>query len=138
MASINFYFMNRRILENKELGLIIDEIQDALDKIKIKYNLKNLAVGNTNYNAFSFTSKVEGEIDSQIEKDFRRSEAEYFAEIHGLPKDFIGLEFTNGGRPFTISHLETRNTKYPIIANCHSDNKSYKFTIDTIKKILNL
>ena len=73
--------------------MILDEIQDALDEIKKKYKLKNLELGNTNYNAFSFTSKLEGEIESEIEKDFRQSEAEYFAEINGLPKDFINREF---------------------------------------------
>ncbi|MCD6347715.1 MAG: hypothetical protein J7L96_09875, partial [Bacteroidales bacterium] len=132
-----FFFMSRRMLENKELGLILDEIQEALDEIKKKHKLKNLELGNTNYNAFSFTSKLKGEIESEIEKDFRQSEAEYFAEINDLPKDFINREFISDGLNFTIDRLETRNTKYPIIATCRSNDKTYKFTVESIKKMLN-
>ena len=129
--------MQKRRVESKELDLILSEIQGALDRIKEKYNLASLSLGATRYNAFSFTSKVEGKIDNQLENDFKYHEAEYFAQINGLPPDFINRKFKSGGLSFTIIKLETRNSKYPIIAYCKENDKDYKFTVETIKKILN-
>ena len=118
------------------MDLILKEIQDALDQIRKKYNLTSLSLGATRYNAFSFTTKVEGKIANEIENDFKYHEAEYFAQINGLPPDFINRKFESGGLSFTIIKLETRNTKYPVIALCKENDKTYKFTVETIKKVL--
>ncbi len=128
--------MEQRILESKELDLILDEINDALDKIRIKYNLKSLELGDTKYNAFSFVAKLEGSIDSELESNFKKHQAEYFAQINGLPIDFINREFHSGGLTYTIVQLEPRNRKYPIIVHCKQKDQSYKFSVAEIKKVL--
>ena len=128
--------MQNRDIRSKELDLILSEMQDALDRIKEKYNLASLSVGATRYNAFSFTTKVEGKIDHELERSFKNHEAEYFAQSNGLPPNIINHKFKSGGISFTIIKVETRNPKYPIIAYCQENKKNYKFTVEAIKKLL--
>ena len=119
---------------HQEIDSLAKEIQSALDLIKEKYGLEQLKIGSTTFNRYSFSSKIAGQSFNEYKEDYAKYEAEYFAEVNNLPKDFINRRFQSGGRQFTIVRLETKNYKYPIIVRGNEDGLLYKFPIELIRE----
>lgn len=123
-------------LGKQEIILLRAEIQAALDNIKSRHGMTELTLVGISYNVSSFTAKITGKVKNDISEDFEKTEAKFFAYTHGLPEDFIGYNFIMEGKFFTITHLETKNPKYPVIAKCKTTGRTYKFTVQRIKELL--
>ena len=54
----------------------------------------------------------------------------------GFTQNVIGMTFDFRGDKYEITDIKTKNRKYPVIATEARTKKSYKFSVDTIKKAL--
>lgn len=120
----------------QELEVLRKEIQLSLDGIKSRYGLSQLSLGTIRFNLSSFSAKVSGRVQNPITENYEQNEAIFFATRHGLPHDFIGSEFLLEGSVFTITQLVTSRPKYPITAYCKEDGRTFKFTAQRIKELL--
>ncbi len=111
----------------KEIGAAVEE---ALTEVAEKYGLTVQVRGGT-FDATSFKPKVEFSTANAAEDEFRT-----YAEIYGLEGDDFGRVFTTGGKTFAISGLAPRNRTRPILATEVGTDRTYKFTVDGIKKAL--
>lgn len=125
--------------DRPEIDVLYNEIQSALDTIKNKYGLAELSIDSITFSMFSLTGKITGAVPEHEDftKSYATHEAKYFASVNGLPEDILSRTFVIKGMNHTIIRIETRNIKYPIIAHCDGDGKQYKFSVQTIKEILN-
>jgi hypothetical protein len=119
-----------------EVTILRKEIQSAFDEIKSKYGLSQLSLGSIRFDLSSFTAKIVGKVQNPVTENYEQNEAIFFASVHGLPPDFIGSEFLLDGSVFTISGLFTSRPKYPITAYCKEDGRTFKFTMQRIKELL--
>ncbi len=111
---------------------IQDESVKALEKIAKKYGVTIKSNGGTlGSNDFGMKLKVELE---GVSKNFDS----WIFESLGLPKDIIGKKFMSNGKEFTITDLAPNRPKFPVIAMSTTDGRSYKFTIDSIKRTLKI
>jgi hypothetical protein len=120
----------------EEIRFLRNEIQNALDKIKSKYQLSELNLETINFIRSSFNAKIIGSVKVADENDFEMNEVKFFAIRHGLPLNLIGCGFMLDGAIYNIISIEFKNRKYPIIAKCKDHSSSYKFTVPHIKKLL--
>lgn len=120
----------------EEILLLRTEIQNALDDIKLKYQLSELELGSISYRRSTFTAKINGAAKIDQENDFEMSEVKFFALRHGLPLNIIGCGFMLNGAIYNISSIEFKNRKFPIIAKCKEHDSSFKFTVSHIKDLL--
>jgi hypothetical protein len=120
----------------QELDILRKEIQLSLDEIKSRHGLSQLSLGTIRFNLSSFSAKVFGKVQNSVTENYEQNEAIFFATRHGLPQDFIGSEFLLDGSVFTITHLFTSRPKYPITAHCEEDGRTFKFTTQRIKELL--
>jgi hypothetical protein len=120
----------------QELDILRKEIQLSLDEIKSRHGLSQLSLGTIRYNLSSFSAKVFGEVQNSVTENYEQNEAIFFATRYGLPHDFIGSEFLLDGSVFTITHLIASRPKYPITAHCEEDGRTFKFTTQRIKELL--
>ncbi len=122
--------------DKQSIEMMRTEIQSALDHIKTKYGLSELKLETINYQLSSFSSKISGIVESDEMNNYKQNEAKFFAAKNGLPPDFIGSEFAMDRDVFTITHLVTSRPKYPITAHCKENGKTFKFTTQRIKELL--
>ncbi|MEI6047588.1 MAG: hypothetical protein WCS03_01700 [Bacteroidota bacterium] len=120
----------------QQLDVLRNEIQSAFDAIKSKYGLSKLSLGNISFNLSSFTGKISGEVVNPEKGNYEQYEAEFFAMKHGLPQDFIGSEFLMESSVYKITHIVTSRPRFPIIAHCDENGKTFKFTVPRIKELL--
>ncbi|HBX50468.1 MAG: hypothetical protein A2275_02745 [Bacteroidetes bacterium RIFOXYA12_FULL_35_11] len=120
----------------QEIISLRDEIQEALNKIKLKYGLTELNLHTINFNSFEFTSKISGKANNSEAINFKQQEIKFFALKNGLPTDFIGSSFILDGSIYKITKLITSRPKYPITAYSEETGKSFKFTAQRIKELL--
>jgi len=128
--------INIKQLAPQELAVLRKEIQSAFDEIKSKYGLFQLSLGSIRFDLSSFTAKIIGKVQNPVTENYEQNEAIFFASVHGLPPDFIGSEFLIDGSVFTITKLFTSRPKYPITAYCKEDGRTFKFTTQRIKELL--
>lgn len=69
----------------------------------------------------------DGEVISKEAEDFKRHASHF-----GLKSEWLGESFTERGKVFTITGLNTRAKKYKIHAKC-DDGKIYKFHHHSIR-----
>lgn len=118
------------------LKQIREDINKALEPVGEKYGVK-LTAGNASYTENNFTLKLEG---AAVKEDgtVAAKDAEAFkrhAHLYGLSPDDLGRKFTSQGKEFTITGLNTKSGKYPIIGR-DSNGKGYKFGADMVKFFL--
>ena len=54
----------------------------------------------------------------------------------GFTQNVVGMEFSFKGSKYEITDIKTKNRKYPVIATDLSSKMSYKFGVETVKKLL--
>ena len=96
-----------------------------------------LEVTNCSFGENSFTFKLEGgTIDDS--GNVIDSKAEFFlanAGSYGLSPDDLGTTFVSGsGMEFKIIGLKSRARKYPIITSSLTNGRSYKHSVDQVKR----
>lgn len=122
--------------DRQSIKILIDEIDKALDEIRIKYGLEELVVDSVKADSISLTAKLSGKVSGAHAENFEHNMAVLFAEYNGLPADILKQEFISNGRAYAIIRVEPRNPKYPILARGLLDNLVYKFSVDQVKEAL--
>ena len=120
----------------QEIAILRAEIQSALDSIKARYNLKELTLGSINYSMVAFNAKITGKVQNELTMSFEQNEAEFFAKQNDLPLDFLGAKFMLDGDVYTIKELVISRPKFPVLGHCEEKNKYLKFTVQSIKQLL--
>ncbi|MEO5569427.1 MAG: hypothetical protein ABIT08_06490 [Bacteroidia bacterium] len=122
----------------QEITFIREEIQAALDVIKNKYSLTELILGTISFNESSFNAKIIAALPEHkiVAESYAIEEVKFFAYQNELPQDILQKTFISNGNTHQIIRIETRNPKYPIITKCSNDGKTYKFSVQIVKEIL--
>jgi hypothetical protein len=125
------------MIDRNKVRLISAEIDAALKDIANRHNIQ-LTTGGGTFSSNNFTIKVNG---SAISSDgsVMTKEAEDFkshAFLFGLKAEDLGKTFFQGGKMYEIVGCKPRSSKYPILAQCKNDGKTYKFTANSIKGAL--
>jgi hypothetical protein len=125
------------LFTRQEISIIHNEIKSFLDRLKEDYGLAGWSIDSLNFSPYSFTAKISGTVHehSAFADTWAREESKYFAAKHGLPEDLLQKTFISNGKHYTITRIEARNPKYPIIASCAEDGKPYKFEVLYVKEI---
>ncbi len=131
--------MNKITQFNKEnLKSMRDEINANLKELGESYGI-SFKVGNISYSETEFKASLkctialnETELADKEKNDFTAN-----CLFFGLSPEDYGKEFVNSGKTFQIKGLKFNSRKYPILAKCLADGKTYKFAEDSIKKLIN-
>ena len=74
---------------------------------------------------------------STLEKSERvESVLERTCRAIGFTQNVISMTFDFRGDKYEITDIKTQNRKYPVIATETRTKKGYKFSVDTVKKLL--
>ena len=121
--------MNDRIVDRQTCQMLGAEIEAAIDPILEKHGFKRGKTQRT-YGEF-FQIKVQASpigAPSPQANDFAR-----YATLFDLPADALGREITLGGRRFTITGLNTRAPKNPVLIEEVGTGRGYKSPVDSVK-----
>lgn len=120
------------------LEIMRNEIEGALNQIAEKHGLDSLTIRGMTYSREGdrFTTKIEGKISTPESIERNKRQDEELLELFGLPKDTIDRKFNSNGQDFKVIRIDGRKPKFPIIATCFQDGKTYKFPADRVKMLL--
>jgi hypothetical protein len=122
------------MLTKQEFTNIRGEIEKSLEKIAEKYNI-NMKAGKIKYDTNKFDvclSCTKKEVNG---KSFEQSEFEKYCHFFNLNKNDYMKEVKNpiSGKTFIITGFALTSKKYPILAKCKEDNKTYKLPESIVK-----
>lgn len=121
------------------LDKLREKIQEALNNAELEdFGDIGVSIGRMRYTGggeiFPVSVDIEisrreenGELLSPRARDFRSQ-----AFLYGLQAEDLGRTFTSNGKTFTITGLNRKAKKYPIIAD-DVDGNSYKFPASRVK-----
>jgi hypothetical protein len=110
-----------------------NKIKEAIAQIEKDENVK-IDFGTLSFNPQKYSTSM---TVSTLEKSERvESVLERTCRSIGFTQNVIGMTFDFRGDKYEITDIKTKNRKYPVIALETRTKKSYKFSVDTIKKIL--
>ena len=112
---------------------IQNKIKEAIAQIEKDENVK-IDFGTLSFNPQKYSTSM---TVSTLEKSERvESVLERTCRSIGFTQNVIGMGFDFRGDKYEITDIKTKNRKYPVIATEIRTKKSYKFSVDTIKKTL--
>ena len=112
---------------------IQNKIKEAIAQIEKDENVK-IDFGTLSFNPQKYSTSM---TVSTLEKSERvESVLERTCRSICFTQNVIGMSFDFRGDKYEITDIKTKNRKYPVIALETRTKKSYKFSVDTIKKIL--
>lgn len=121
--------MEYKVMNKVVCGKIAGEIEEELQTYGYEHGVQ-ITRGNAKFSPegwMELTIRValkdaQGNVVSKEAAAFKE-----LAEIYDLKPEDLGREFRNQGKTFTITGLKTRSPKYPILARCKEDGRTYKF-----------
>ncbi len=112
---------------------IQNKIKEAIAQIEKDENVK-IDFGSLSFNAQRYSTSM---IVSTLEKSEKvESVLERTCRSIGFTQNVIDMSFDFKGDKYEITDIKTKNRKYPVIATEIRTKKSYKFSVDTIKRLL--
>ena len=113
-------------MQNKEL--IIRKIKDALDHIT-EYDMIDFDIENISERPNDFTIQINVSRSDEASKKMTQLSKRY-----GFTQNIQNMEFKHPvhGKMRVVT-FKPRNRKYPVICECVSDGKLYKFTAEHVK-----
>ena len=112
---------------------IQEKIKRAIAEIEKSENVK-IDFGSLSFNPQKYSTSM---TVSTLEKSERvESVLERTCRSIGFTQNVIGMTFDFRGDKYEITDIKTKNRKYPVIATETRTKKSYKFSVDTVKKLL--
>lgn len=111
-----------------QLKAIRDDMNAALDAVRVKHDLQSLSCAKCVYFADNFTMKVEGIVAGGLSRDAKLYNESRFL---GLPP--LGFAFTSKGEKFVTTGLNTTGTK--VYCKRESDGKTYLYPADYIVRL---
>jgi hypothetical protein len=119
------------------LRQINDEMEQAMKAVAAKYGLE-IKIGNTRFSGSNASSKFEmmtisesGDVITKEAIDFNR-----YKNYKGIEAN-LGDSFQYQGNTYTIIGYKPRSNKYPILAKCSEDGKTYKLPINLVNRYTN-
>lgn len=112
---------------------IQNKIKEAITQIEKDENVK-IDFGTLSFNPQKYSTSM---TVSTLEKSERvESVLERTCRAIGFTQNVIGMGFDFRGDKYEITDIKTKNRKYPVIATDTRTKKSYKFSVDTVKRLL--
>ena len=121
------------MITREKILQVQNKIKAAIAEIEKEENVK-IDFGTVSFNLQKYSTSM---TVSSLEKSEKvESVLERTCRSIGFTQNVIGMSFDFRGDKYEISDIKTKNRKYPVIALETRTKKSYKFSVDTIKKIL--
>jgi hypothetical protein len=121
------------MITREKILQIQNKIKEAIAQIEKDENVK-IDFGTLSFNPQKYSTSM---TVSTLEKSERvESVLERTCRSIGFTQNVIGMGFDFRGDKYEITDIKTKNRKYPVIAVETRTKKSYKFSVDTIKKTL--
>jgi len=113
---------------------IISKITEALIEIEKSEGVKIDFGFNTSYTGVTLQASIQDQISKEREEILNLATCRRI----GFTQNVIGICFNSisSDQKFRITSIQPKNRKYPIIAENLENGKSYKFTLDSVKKAL--
>ena len=129
--------MKIKTFDRSNLRLLTADIQTALKSVADNYGI-SLTYKSSRFSASNVTIKLEGAIVGAggVVETKERKDWKVYAEMFGLKSAWLDEAFVHGGDQFVICGLATRKSKYPVLAKCIKNNKTFKFPMDTVKALM--
>lgn len=112
---------------------IQSKIEAALSEIEKEENVK-IQFGSKSFNNKMYKTSLivtTLEVNEKLDK-----EDEFLCKRVGFTQNVIGKDFNYNGSEYTLTSIKTRNRKYPVIGENKKTGRSYKFTVESVRKAL--
>ena len=121
------------MINEAKIKKIQDRIKAAILQIEAEENVK-IDFGTISYNKAFYTSKM-------TVKTLEKTEAvgdvyKAICRRLGFTQNIIGMQFHGTSGVYEIVDIKTKNRTYPIIAKQVSGIKTYKYSVDQIKRLI--
>ena len=121
------------MIDETKIKKIQDRIKAAIIQIEAEENVK-IDFGTISYNKAFYTSKM-------TVKTLEKTEAvgdvyKAICRRLGFTQNIIGMRFQGTSGVYEIVDIKTKNRTYPIIAKQVSGLKTYKYSVDQIKRLI--
>lgn len=121
------------MIDEAKIRKVQDRIKAAILKIEAEENVK-IDFGTISYNKAFYTSKMSV-------KTLEKTEAvgdvyKAICKRLGFTQNIIGMRFQGTSGIYEIVDIKTKNRTYPIIAKQVSGIKTYKYSVDQIKRLI--
>ena len=121
------------MINEAKIKKIQDKIKAAILQIEAEENVK-IDFGTISYNKAFYTSKM-------TVKTLEKTEAvgdvyKAICRRLGFTQNIIGMRFQGTSGVYEIVDIKTKNRTYPIIAKQVSGLKTYKYSVDQIKRLI--
>ena len=120
------------INENK-IKKIQDKLKLAILQIEAEENVK-IDFGSISYNKAFYTSKMTVKTLEKTEEVGDVYKA--ICRRLGFTQNIIGMRFNGTNGVYEIVDIKTKNRTYPIIAKSLTGAKTYKYSVDQIKRLI--
>ena len=118
------------MITDRKIDKIQTKIKKAIAAIAAEENV-SIAFGSISFNSAYYTTSMKVTTLEQNEKVSNVHPA--ICKSLGFTQNIFGMTFEGKNGTMKIYDIKTRNRKYPIIAECLSDGRSYKFSKEHIK-----
>jgi hypothetical protein len=121
------------MITKEKILQVQNKIKEAIAQIEKDENVK-IDFGTLSFNPQKYSTSM---TVSTLEKSERvESVLEKTCRSIGFTQNVISMSFDFRGDKYEITDIKTKNRKYPVIALETRTKRSYKFSVDTIKKLL--
>jgi hypothetical protein len=121
------------MINEVKIRKVQDRLKAAILQIEKEENVK-IDFGTVSYNKAFYTSKM-------TVKTLEKTEAvgdvyKAICRRLGFTQNIIGMRFNGTNGVYEIVDIKTKNRTYPIIAKQVSGIKTYKYSVDQIKRLI--
>lgn len=121
------------MINETKIKKVQDRIKAAILQIESEENVK-IDFGTISYNKAFYTSKM-------TVKTLEKTEAvgdvyKAICRRLGFTQNIIGMRFNGTNGVYEIVDIKTKNRTYPIIAKSLTGAKTYKYSVDQIKRLI--
>jgi hypothetical protein len=121
------------MITREKILQVQNKIKEAIAQIEKDENVK-IDFGSLSFNPQKYSTSM---TVSTLEKSERvESVLERTCRAIGFTQNVISMTFDFRGDKYEITDIKTQNRKYPVIATETRTKKGYKFSVDTVKKLL--
>ena len=117
------------------IRIINADVQKALEAVAQKHGVK-ISLGSTSYSEAEYTTKLK--VQSPQADKIKGEESKQYAHLLGLPEDVIGRKFNLQGGEYEVTRLDLAKPKNPVIIKKAGTDKTYKISVETLKKAANI
>jgi GTP cyclohydrolase III len=121
------------MINEAKIKKVQDKLKAAILQIEAEENVK-IDFGTISYNKAFYTSKMSVKTLEKTEAvgDVYRA----ICRRLGFTQNIIGMQFNGTNGVYEIVDIKTKNRTYPIIAKQVSGLKTYKYSVDQIKRLI--